>query len=122
MTAFDPRDLLKTLTPGQIMALIDVLTVHDPLVDANVAAKYLGVTPQTLANWNNAGIGPPVIRVPDATGTRHLRRWRVSVLHAWALTFESRPKRHAPCRSPAGRRSKGAHYTPVETVMLNWKD
>lgn len=35
----------------------------DQLVTRNEAAAYLGLSPQTLANWLSNGAGPAVVRI-----------------------------------------------------------
>jgi len=118
MPAFDPRDLLKTLTPDQIMALVDALTIHDPLVTANEAADYLGIAPSTLTTWIRNEMGPPVIRLPRPRGnTDTTLRFRMSVLRAWLLAFEDRSQNHHAPR-PKGRPLR----TPVEHVVRGMED
>lgn len=54
--------------------------VNSIALPPKLAAKLLGLSPKTLANWRVQGAGPTFIKSP---GLRGAVRYRLSALRAW---------------------------------------
>ena len=55
-----------------------VMEPTEPLVDQNVAAEHLSVSPRTLEHWRRVNQGPPYVKL----GTR-IVRYRISEIQNW---------------------------------------
>jgi len=58
----------------------------DALLDANAAARTLGVSLRALEAWRAQGAGPPYVRIG-----RRLVRYRRETLRAWVAQCERAP-------------------------------
>jgi hypothetical protein len=65
------------------------LSNTESAVGSSEAAKILGVSPKTLANWRSLGIGPPFLKYGGRLGPV---RYRLADLLAWRDTGLRRPE------------------------------